>query len=98
MKGSEMFTWSALRPPSWTSPYFAALLQFRSPGRPSGGCGDVVAVAQAPEPRAETVHVEVHDGGRVERQHLRDHQTSNDGDAERPSQLRAHARAERERK
>src|SRR4051812_41466185 len=46
---------------------------------------------------AEAVHVQVNHGRRVEREHLRNQEPAHDADAERPPELRAHARTERER-
>src|SRR5438477_424760 len=55
------------------------------------------ADAGAREPQPEAVEIEVDDGRRVERQQLAHEEAADDRDAERPAELRADARAERER-
>src|ERR1700750_425692 len=58
---------------------------------------ELAAAAAAREVTAQAIHVEVDDGRRVEREHLRDQEAAHDGDAERPPELGAHAAPERER-
>ena len=40
-------------------------------------------------PSAETIHIKVDNGGGVEREHLAHHQTSDDGDTQRPAKFGA---------
>src|SRR6266545_3554836 len=58
--------------------------------------GQRARAGDATEPLGEAIEVQVDDGRGVEREDLREDQTAHDGDAERPPQLRAGARAEGE--
>src|SRR6266446_1487789 len=53
--------------------------------------------AGAREPQPEAVEIEVDDGRRVESQQLAHEEAADDRDTERPTELRADARTERER-
>src|SRR5262245_17472490 len=68
------------------------LVRRRGRGRRQGARG-----RRAPEPPRKAIEVEIDDGGGVERQDLREDEATHDRDAQRPPQLGARARPERQR-
>ena len=56
-----------------------------------GRIGTLPAAAPRGQPLGDVVKEQVDHGRRVEREHLAEDQPADDGDTERPTQLRAHA-------
>ena len=77
--------------------YSPGLRDTAASGIGAWGRGAFRPAAAARQAMAQPVEIEIDDGCGVERQHLADQQTADDGDTQRPPQLRALALADRQR-